>query len=95
MAKNKKLLVIKGGGSERFVVREEADAYAVGDEYDGGQLVYSEIVLPEDAERLEGLMAIDELESLILQALDSAYNRGRLDERTRISNRIERTLIGE
>lgn len=60
-----KLFVIKGGASERFVVHEEEDAYKVGDPYGAVLLVESMVILPE------------EVESLILRALDDAFNRGR------------------
>lgn len=94
----KKLFVIKsheGEFSEFYVVHEPAEAHRVGGPYVSAQIVLSEIVLPEECDQLEGLMEIDEVESLILHALDAAYNRGRRDERTRITTRIQRTLVGE
>ena len=91
---SKVLFVVKGEDSMRFIVREEETAYEIGDSYDG-QPIESTILLPEECDALDGLMAIDEVESIILHALDAAYNRGRADERGRIANRIERTLIGE
>lgn len=88
---SKELFVVMGEDSVPFVVRGE---YEIGGDYDG-QPIVGEIELPEECDALDGLMEFDEVESLILHALDAAYNRGRLDERARITTRIQRTLVGE
>ncbi len=91
----KRLFVINDVDSDRFVVCEEEGDYAIGDVYEVGQVVESEIVLPEDADRLEGLMGIEEVESLILQAVEAAYSQGRIDEQRRIEARLRRSFLGE
>jgi hypothetical protein len=92
-----KLLVIRNKGEPHFVVWEESDLDA-GDVYDGEQIVESVIDLsstdlhPAEIDQFHALMSFDDVQRLLLHALDSAYLQGRRDQRTETQH-VLRSLI--
>lgn len=86
----KKLWVINEN-DDYFLVYEEEESCKVGDNYDDQGVVVSVIPLPGDAieegwnpDAFEGLMLLDDVNSLLLLLMDFAYRAGRRDQQAAI-----------